>query len=395
MLTKEVSQKYFNNALDFMHSTRANSLFETCWTLTGQANLTLSSLGSNKSGDAYVKHKIKSVDRLLGNSLLHEEIPSIYNNFYQSFISVMSTLYIIIDWSGCCRQDIHMLRASIVHNGRSITIYNEVHPVEKLGNTKVQNKFLQQLKKHIPIDKKVVIITDAGFAMPWFKAVLKLGWEYIGRLRSNIKIFFEDRQRWMQTKNLYAKAKKQGNYDGKAIIGRQTATPVQGHIYSYKQKSAKGTPQKNKCKSGDVYKRHSKANKIPWVLATSLSGYGKDCIKKIYSYRMQIEQTFRDDKSPRFGLGWRFSGSNNIKRVSVLCLIANIASFFLLTLGMVAEKCKEHRKYQVNTVREKRVLSFLNLAKQILRQGVPNKVIDEYNKGLSQLINSAEALYGI
>jgi hypothetical protein len=391
MLTKEVSQNYFNNALKFMHRTRAKSLFETCWALTGQASLTLSSLGRHKSGSAYVKHKIKSVDRLLGSSLLHKDLPKTYRDFYHPFIKNMSTLYILIDWSGCCRQDIHVLRASIVHDGRSITIYNEVHPLEKLGNTKTQNQFLQQLKKHIPIDKKVVIITDAGFAMPWFKAVIKLGWDYVGRLRSNIKIFLEGRQRWMKINNLYKKAKKHGKYDGKAIIGKKTSSPVEGHIYSYKQSSLKKMKRDVKCKSGDVYKRHSKANRIPWVLATSLSGYGKTCIKKIYGYRMQIEQTFRDDKSPRFGLGWRFSGSNNLQRINVLCLIASIANFFLLLFGIIAEKRNEHRKYQVNTLKKKRILSLINLARQVLRQEIPIQLISEYSDGLQQLLNGPKA----
>lgn len=80
MLTKKVSQKYLNDALS-IHAKRANCLFETAWTLTGGANLTISSLGSNKAGKANVKHKIKSVDRLVGNSTLHKEIPTIYKDW--------------------------------------------------------------------------------------------------------------------------------------------------------------------------------------------------------------------------------------------------------------------------------------------------------------------------
>jgi hypothetical protein len=285
-----------------------------------------------------------------------------------------------------------MLRASVVHDGRSVTIYNELHPVEKLGNTQVQNDFLQKLKKHIPIDKKVIILTDAGFAMPWFKKVVKLGWDYIGRLRSNIKIHFDDRQRWMQVGNLYPKAKKSGNYEGKACIGKKTSTPVEGHIYSYKPKVK---ASKTTCKSCDIDKRYSKANKTPWIIVTSLSGYGKEEIKMIYGYRMQIEQTFRDDKAKRFGMGWRLSGTKDIKRMSVLCLIANLANFFLIMFGMIAVKCKEHRKYQVNTIRAKRVLSFINLAKQVLKNGPPGNIIDEYKICLRQLVSCAEALYGI
>lgn len=164
MLTKEVSQKFFNDALTSIHAKRANSLFEASWSLINNGNLTISSLGAHKDGSAYVKHKIKSIDRLVGNSKLHEELPTIYKEFFKHIIACSPTLYILVDWSGCCGDDFHMLRASIMHNGRSITIYNEIHPQKKLGNHEVHKHFLASLRKMIPIDKKVVIITDAGFA---------------------------------------------------------------------------------------------------------------------------------------------------------------------------------------------------------------------------------------
>lgn len=134
-----------------------------------QSDLTISSLGRNKDGEAYVKHKIKSVDRLLGNTNLHPELPVVYKEFFQPFIASLSTLYIIVDWSGCCRENIHMLRASIVHNGRSVTIYNEIHPQKMLGNRSVHKDFLATRFKQIPLGKKVVIITDAGFALNFLK----------------------------------------------------------------------------------------------------------------------------------------------------------------------------------------------------------------------------------
>ena len=309
MLTKEVSQKYFNNALTSIHATRARSLFETCWALTKQADLTISSLGRHKEGSAFVKHKIKSVDRLLGNSNLHAEIPTIYKEFHQPFIACSSMLYIIVDWSGCCRDDIHMLRASIVQNGRSVTIYNEIHPQEKLGNREVHKQFLKNLHRQIPFGKKVVVITDAGFITPWFKAVLNLGWDYIGRLKGDVKILLEDHPRWMRTKNLHKKASSKVRYEGNAIIGSSSSTPVRGNIYSYKKKSKK---RKGRSRYPDVNKQYSKANKTPWILATSLKNteYGKHSIKDLYGNRMQIEQTFRDDKDPRFGFGWRFAVSS-------------------------------------------------------------------------------------
>lgn len=395
MLIKEVSQNYFNNALSCFHRTRTNSLFKACWSLTKHAHLTISSLGRHLEGAAYVKHKIKSIDRLIGNSHLHRELPAIYKNFYRPFIACMSTLYIIVDWTGCCSQDIHLLRASIVRDGRSITIYNEMHPVNMLGNATVHHNFLRALKKQIPPDKKVVVITDAGFVTPWFKAVRKQGWDYLGRIKGNVKILLDDHQRWMQAKTLHKGAKSHGHYMGSAILGKKSSTPVQGYLYRYKQKSDKKIKRNDRSRFPDVNSRYSLANRTPWILATSLRNYGKQFIKEIYSFRMQIEQTFRDDKSPIFGFGWRLSGSKCIKRMSVLCLIANLAAFLLLCIGIVAEAQGEHRKYQVNTVRKKRVLSLLTLAKQALHHGCSIALAKAYAIATTELINSSVKLYGV
>ena len=46
----------------------------------------------------------------------------------------------------------------------------------------------------------------------------------------------------------------------------------------------------------------------------------------LYSRRMQIEQNFRDDKSPRFGFGLRLSRSQGKGRLEVLNMVAAMAS---------------------------------------------------------------------
>jgi len=43
------------------------------------------------------------------------------------------------------------------------------------------------LAKAIPSEKKVIVITDAGFQANWFQHIKKLGWNFIGRVRGNVK----------------------------------------------------------------------------------------------------------------------------------------------------------------------------------------------------------------
>ena len=56
----------------------------------------------------------------------------------------------------------------------------------------------------------------------------------------------------------------------------------------------------------------------------------------LYSRRMQIEQNFRDDKSPRFGFGLRLSRSRG--RLEVLNMVAAMASLVMWLAGYRAER---------------------------------------------------------
>ncbi|MBK6656997.1 MAG: transposase [Proteobacteria bacterium] len=57
------------------------------------------------------------------------------------------------------------------------------------------------------------------------------------------------------------------------------------------------------------------------MLATSLPlcDWSAQRVTHAYRQRMQIEETFRDLKSPRWGYGLTYSGSNSVMRLSNGC----------------------------------------------------------------------------
>ncbi|MGJ8694450.1 MAG: hypothetical protein ACSHW0_18435 [Thalassotalea sp.] len=107
--------------------------------------------------------------------------------------------------------------------------------------------------------------------------------------------------------------------------------------------------------------------KVPWLLASLDGDLTSAQVVKLYSKRMQIEQNFIDDKSMKYGFGWRFSKSSGVIRLSILCLIASLAATALWFIGYETERRSWHNKFQANTVKNKRVLFFLTLAKQIIK----------------------------
>ena len=80
-----------------------------------------------------------------------------------------------------------------------------------------------------------------------------------------------------------------------------------------------------------------------------------------------------------------------MKRIAVLCLIAHIAAFFLLYIGIMAEKLGLHKQFQVNTSK-KRVLSLLTLAKLAIKHQPPPILNENYKNGMELLIESSMEL---
>ncbi|HEI8776627.1 TPA: transposase, partial [Enterobacter cloacae] len=111
----------------------------------------------------------------------------------------------------------------------------------------------------------------------------------------------------------------------------------------------------------------------PWLLFSNAEGLEPHQIMALYSRRMQIEQNFRDDKSPRFGFGLRLSRSQGKGRLEVLNMVAAMASLVMWLAGYRAERQCLHWHYQASSIRHRRVLSYLSLAEEVIRHE-PGKV---------------------
>lgn len=92
-------------------------------------------------------------------------------------------------------------------------------------------------------------------------------------------------------------------------------------------------------------------------------------IVALYARRMQIEETFRDTKSTRFGLSLKYARTKSDSRADVLLLLASIAHLIAIVLGVLAEAAQLHLRFQANTVKNKRVLSFAMLGRLVVASG--------------------------
>ncbi|MCE2596725.1 hypothetical protein K6Y31_18230 [Motilimonas cestriensis] len=87
-----------------------------------------------------------------------------------------------------------------------------------------------------------------------------------------------------------------------------------------------------------------------------------------YAKRMQIEESFRDLKSPAYGFGLRHCRSRSTKRLDILLLISLLAEVVLWCIGLIARQQNWQYQFQANTIKTRHVLSITRLAKEVLRR---------------------------
>lgn len=113
--------------------------------------------------------------------------------------------------------------------------------------------------------------------------------------------------------------------------------------------------------------------KEPWVLVSNLPDRSTlaDKLVAIYRQRMQIEEGFRDIKSPLFGLGFGMHRSRQGKRIEILLLIAMLANVATMVAGLHVRDSGQQQRYQSNSIRDRNVLSMWRLGLEWLRRYPP------------------------
>lgn len=371
MQAKQVLHKIMINTCPNMHKMRRNALEENVLAALKGQRLTVTDLGRSINSDTSPKHGIKRADRLLSNSHLHHESTGIYQALVQQIIGTQKRPIVLVDWSDMDEYKQHFLvRAAFVVEGRSMTLYEEVHTIKSKEKLTTHKQFLLQLKSILPDDCKPILVTDAGFRTTWFKLVESMNWDWVGRVRNRHDMRWTHGGPWFDAKKCYKKATSQSAYLGKGILTRRHEFRCQ--FVAYRGKS-QGRKHKNRL--GDVAKnsksrKHATGQREPWLLATSLKANSTLAKKvvQIYRLRMQIEEGFRDVKSHRFGLSMTYHRTASVERLKVLLLIAALALMVLWILGMAVTLLKKHYQFQANTVRHKKVLSIIFIGLQMMNQ---------------------------
>lgn len=369
MHARETVARVLGPCLKCLHRRREATLLRAVTGLLGARAGSLSAIALHLGGSISLKHRIKSVDRLLGNDALHQARVDLYRGLAMDWLEGLHQLLVVVDWSDATRdQRWHLLRASVVVDGRSITLYEEVHPQAKLAHPNVHRDFLQRLARIIPADCKLIVMTDAGFHAPWFKLIVARGWDFLGRVRGRNLVRLNVDGPWMAARDLYGHAKLQARDLGVGAYAR--SNPVSARI-TLAARQGKGRHRLNIYggrRAGHNSAKNARSAREPWLLASSvgLQHMNAASIVALYAQRMRIEQSFRDTKNLRLGMGLDAARSRSAERLQMLLLIAHLALFVQRLIGECARKTQLELPLTANRRTRRAEISVLTLGRRIL-----------------------------
>jgi hypothetical protein len=271
------------------------------------------------------KHGVKQVDRFLSNPKLPPELLS--QQWVPVVIGSRRRVSVAMDWTDFDHDDHTTLPVSLITRGRRTVplLAYSVHKSTLKGKREASERHaLGLLRDAIPDGVRVVIVADRGFGDIHLQGYLteELDFDFVIRFRSNIYLHWGGRMR---------KARELVPRNGrKRLLRRTYITAQQAGPWNVVLYKASGM-------------------KDDWCLATSLDIKRGDRAVSEYARRFQCEETFRDLKDRRYGLGLSLCRIADCTRRDRLLLVFSVAYLFLLLLGKTSETLGLDRQQRANT----------------------------------------------
>ena len=368
MRALEILQEELADSLGFLHSKRLHALWRLVDGLLRGQQLWLTELGRNLPGACSVKHRIKAVDRFVGSAAMQRATAKVYCALASFLLRSTKRPVVLVDWTGG-ESGLWLLSAKIAFAGRALSILSRSYPERKKANPDVEREFLQELKEILPRGCRPVLVTDAGFLFKWFDSVREMGWDYVGRIRLKKTGLFIG-GRWMQLGAAYELARQKARSFGTIPVGKNN--PRTHHVVvsaKPKPKRRQRLGRKGKPLNGGVARACRAAAREPLMLVTSLSDRPR-AVVDIYRLRMQVEETFRDLKSHRYGWSTRHIRTSSSCRFDLLLLIGALAAVAMHLIGVSIRGRRIAHGLQANTERRRKVFSSFFLGRLVITQNL-------------------------
>lgn len=323
--------RFIDNLIgDDFHAKRVLSLTKGVAGTIHAAALAVHAIGQglSQAEGTNPKHAVKQIDRLLSNSGISME--AFFAHWVPFVIGSREDVVLALDWTDFDGDDQATIALHLVtsHGRTTALVWKTVVKSELQGwrNAHEDDVLALFARLRPQLLRRATVLADRGFGDQKLYALLGvLGLDYVIRFRGVVHVEALD-------------GESRPAADWVPETGRPRLL-----------RDAKVTS--DKAPVAGVVCVHAPGMKDPWCLATSrrdLTGAG---VVKLYGKRFQIEENFRDNKDPRFGLGLSATHVSKPLRRDRLILLATIAHALLTLLGAAAERCGLDRMLKVNTVK--------------------------------------------
>lgn len=342
MRASRVLQKCLSESLGTMHAARSRVLLHAVEALVVGRHLTLMDVARSWPGAERVRAPLKAFDRLLSNAHLQAERERVYGDMARWLLRSERPV-IVIDWSDLKADKAWcLLRAAVPIGGRTLPVLDMVFPGKQQGTPAAEKRFLQRLRCLVPEDIKPILVTDAGFRAPWFRAVAEMGWDWVGRLRHRTLVRpadIKEEDAWVPSRALYELASISPRDMGLMETVRNAPWVCRVVLYRKAPKGRKHRTRAGKIARSKKSLEAAAREREPWLVVASpaLAALSPCRLVALYGRRMQIELSFSDLKSHRYGQGFEDSLTRSGKRIEILLLVNALAAFASWLAGLACE----------------------------------------------------------
>jgi hypothetical protein len=313
---------------DEVHAKRVESIANAVIGITQATVLTIQVIGQGLAAalGTNPRHAIKQVDRLLSNARL--DVWELFALWVPFVLAERTEALVAIDWTEFDADDhvtcaLHLL----TKHGRSTALVWKTIPKSSLRGQRaqVETEVIERLHEIVPSRVRVTLLADRAFGdLARYDHLAILGWDFVIRFREGILVEHGGVQR-----------------PAAAWIPRTSRTVL--------LRGAKVTGDAGLV--GAVVCVRKPRMKQAWCLATSLRETSGPELVKLYARRFTIEETFRDQKDLRFGLGLKATHIRDCNRRDRLLFLSALAHAFLTLLGAASEAIGYDRRLKANTVK--------------------------------------------
>ena len=274
------------------------------------------------------KHAVKQVDRLLSNCGID---PKSLDSAWVSFVLAdRKEAVVIIDWTDFDADDQTTCALHLVttHGRATPLLWKTISKKDLKGHQfQLENDLLDRLQACVSREIPLTLLADRGFGSQLrYDYLDAMGWDYIIRFREDILV---------ECEGVCQPARQWLHPNGRA------------------RKLDEALVTADKAAVSAVVVVHDKRMKDAWCLATSRKELTARQVTALYGRRFLIEETFRDAKDLRFGLGLSATHLGTCDRRDRVLLLATFAHALLTLLGAASEEVGLDKKLKVNTVKRR------------------------------------------